>query len=259
MKTGYYLVDPTGNITLLADTPVPAEKRAQTACALMAAEPSAEQAGFIEGKTLNMAGGEFCGNATLSAAAIYCHKNNLSQAELDFTVSGARHPVHVSIKKESEKEYSGTVYMPEPLEIKKIELIIGGSAISAPAVDFGGITHIILNEKAEKADCEESIKRTCASCGAKSLGFIFIEGVKLTPLVYVTDPETLVWESSCASGTAAAGIYFAHKNGGRFSGEFTEPGGKLKIDVRPAGDGTLIPALTGRARLIKKSCINIHI
>ena len=257
MTADYYIIDPAGNITLLVDTPVPGEKRAQTASALMLAEPSAEQTGFIEGKTLNMAGGEFCGNATISAAAVYCHKNDIGQAELDFAVSGARHPVHISIKKDSEKEYTGTVYMPEPLEIKNIELIIGGSTVSAPAVDFGGITHIILNEKAEKADCEESIKRTCASYGAKSLGFIFIEGDKLTPLVYVTDPETLVWESSCASGTAAAGIYFAHKNGGFFSGEFTEPGGKLKIDVRPAGDGTLIPALTGKARIIGKSCINI--
>ena len=257
MELDYVLMDPTGNVTALVRTPVEPERQPELARALMDAEPSAEQTGFIEGKTLNMAGGEFCGNATISAAAVYCHKNDIGQAELDFAVSGARHPVHISIKKDSEKEYTGTVYMPEPLEIKNIELIIGGSTVSAPAVDFGGITHIILNDKVEKADCEESIKRTCASYGAKSLGFIFIEEDKLTPLVYVTDPETLVWESSCASGTAAAGIYFAHKNGGFFSGEFTEPGGKLKIDVRPAGDGTLIPALTGKARIIGKSCINI--
>lgn len=257
MKTGYYLVDPTGNITLLADTPVPAEKRAQTARALMAAEKTAEQTGFIEGKTLNMAGGEFCGNATLSAAAVYCLKNSLSRAELDLTVCGASRPVHVSIEKTGEKEYSGTVDMPEPLEIKNIELIIGGSAVTAPAVDFGGITHIILTEKAGKTDCEESIKRTCASYGAKSLGFIFTDGEKLTPLVYVTEPETLVWESSCASGTAAAGIYFAQKNGGFFSGKFTEPGGELEIRVRPGENGKPMPSLTGKVKIIKKNSTEI--
>ena len=241
----YYYVDPTGNITLLVDSPVPPDKRAKTAEKLMLAEPGAEQVGFIDGKNLNMAGGEFCGNATLSAAAVYCLKNGLEKAETDMTVSGAKNPVKVRIEKTGESTYSGEVEMPGAQSIGETELKLGGKRITAPLIDFGSISHIILTEKADRAECEREIVRACRELGAGALGLMLVDGEKLTPLVYVPEPETLVWESSCASGTTAAGIYFASLNGGSFSGSFTEPGGTLGITVSP----NVPPVLSGRAEI----------
>ena len=43
----YRLFDPTGNITLLVETPVPVEEQPAVAQALMEQEPSAEQVGFL--------------------------------------------------------------------------------------------------------------------------------------------------------------------------------------------------------------------
>ncbi len=252
MNIYYYLLDPTGNITILVDTPVPEKKRAEVAAKLMQVEPSSEQVGFTQGTALNMAGGEFCGNATLSAAALYCRKNGIDSAGLELTVSGANKPVKVKIKKESPDEFTGAVEMPGPSEITETETEIGGKIFKAALVNFGGISHIILPENAKKGECEKALIRTCKKLGKESLGFIFTDGKALTPLVYVTSPETLVWESSCASGTAAAGIYFALKNGGFFSGTFAEPGGNLKIEVRGDKSGLLIPMLTGKVKIVKK-------
>ncbi len=266
MIINYYRLDPTENITLLVETPVPPGMRKKIAAKLMRAEPGAEQVGFVEGKTLNMAGGEFCGNATLSAAAVYCLDNGLDRAELDFNVSGTEKPVRVSIQKEGEDEYLGTVEMPSPVDIKEIDFTVGNETVTAPLIDFGGISHIILTGKTGIEECEKILPPLCQKLGADCLGIMLVDGEKLTPLVYVPSPETLVRESSCASGTAAAGIYFALKNGGSFSGEFTEPGGKLKIEVRPDNPDrdfsstqiqNLTPRLTGKVKAIKRKCLDI--
>ncbi|MBR5113651.1 MAG: hypothetical protein IK097_09555, partial [Clostridia bacterium] len=168
----YYYVDPTGNITLLVDSPVPPDERVKTAEKLMRAEPGAEQVGFIDGKRLNMAGGEFCGNATLSAAAVYCLKNGLEKAETEMTVSGAKNPVKVRIEKTGESTYSGEVEMPEAQSIGETELTLGGKKINAPLVDFGSISHIILTDKADRAECEREIVRACRELGAGALGIM---------------------------------------------------------------------------------------
>ncbi|MBR3620798.1 MAG: hypothetical protein IKN56_04760 [Clostridia bacterium] len=249
----YYYVNPTGNITLLVDSPVPPAERVKIAEKLMRAEPEAEQVGFIDGRNLNMAGGEFCGNATLSAAAVYCLKNNLDSAKVDMTVSGADCPVKVTIQKTDENKYSGEVEMPLPESISETRLNLGGKSVAAPVVNFASISHIILTQKAERAECEREIVRLCRELHAGGLGIMLVEGDKLTPLVYVPEPETLVWESSCASGTTAAGIYFASLDGEAFSGEFTEPGGKLGITVAPGSR----PLLKGRAETEGRRNLNI--
>ena len=64
MNISYYVLDPTSNITILAETPVPVELQPSVASRLMLAEPEAEQTGFLSNEpgcdiALRMAGGEF--------------------------------------------------------------------------------------------------------------------------------------------------------------------------------------------------------
>ena len=47
MQITYSLFDPSGNTTILVETPVPVEDQPAVASALMKAEPSAEQVGFV--------------------------------------------------------------------------------------------------------------------------------------------------------------------------------------------------------------------
>lgn len=257
MTISYYLCNPTGNITALVRTPVAADYRKRIAGLIMKSEPSTEQVGFVRGCNLDMAGGEFCGNATLSAAALCCLENGIDDAEIIMTVSGAKEPVNTHIKKTGTNNYSGDVTMPRPLGITETELDLSGKKITAPLVNFDGISHIILTQPADKTECEKEIVKKCEELGAGCLGIMMIENEKLTPLVYVPSPETLVWESSCASGTTAAGIYLATQNGGSFSGEFTEPGGKLKISVSKGSDAKFTAVLSGNVIISEELKIEI--
>ena len=44
---GYAILDPTGNITALVETPVDPARQPETAAALMARHPQVEQVGFL--------------------------------------------------------------------------------------------------------------------------------------------------------------------------------------------------------------------
>ncbi|MBO5502893.1 MAG: hypothetical protein J5969_00265, partial [Lachnospiraceae bacterium] len=67
------ILDPTGNITALVEGDVPVSRQLETAARIMQLRPETEQVGFVklsgEQIQLRMAGGEFCGNASMSAAA----------------------------------------------------------------------------------------------------------------------------------------------------------------------------------------------
>ena len=81
---GYCVFDPTGNITALVETAVDAADQPAVASRIMELEPDVEQVGFIAFTgdpalpvSLRMAGGEFCGNATMCAAAIFAIRSGL--------------------------------------------------------------------------------------------------------------------------------------------------------------------------------------
>ena len=77
MNIRYSIWDPSGNITALVESPIPIERQRTVASELMVRHPAVEQVGFVSlspendaDAALRMAGGEFCGNAGMSAAAL---------------------------------------------------------------------------------------------------------------------------------------------------------------------------------------------
>ena len=77
MNVNVVKLDPSGNITLFVLSPVPVDDRRELNDALLSADPDAEQAGCLSGSgrsvRVEMMGGEFCGNASRSAAAYWAH------------------------------------------------------------------------------------------------------------------------------------------------------------------------------------------
>ena len=201
----YYYADPTGNITLLA--PLPKDSTSslpQLARALMDREPTAEQVGFFSAGDagcdirLSMAGGEFCGNAALSAAAICCQQG---PADRERTVrvrfSGMAEPVSVLIRKDGD-DFQGAVSMPTPLEVSEKRFSHGDEEYSLSLVRFEGITHLISFYPIQKITAEEAVIKWCTALEADALGILQIdlEENTLLPLVYVRKSDTLFWESS---------------------------------------------------------------
>lgn len=107
------IFDPTGNITALVETEVRAADRAPVASGIMAAHPEVEQVGFVAyndaafaadtgtdaAVSLMMAGGEFCGNATMCAAALYAERRGMpADGAVTVKVSGAEAPLTVQLE-----------------------------------------------------------------------------------------------------------------------------------------------------------------
>ena len=77
---------------------------------------------------------------------------------------------------------------------------------------------------------------------------------RLIPLVYIPGSGTVFWESSCASGTAAAGMYLTDRTDGNIDLGFEEPGGFLRVRSDPAGHKT---CLCGRVRLLLRGSLKL--
>ena len=53
--------------------------------------------------------------------------------------------------------------------------------------------------------------------------------------MYIPGSDTLYWEHSCASGSAAVGAYLAAKRGAPVDLSLREPGGVLRVKAVPEG------------------------
>ena len=236
----YVLMDPTGNRTILVEDPVPVECQPAVAAQLMERESSAEQAGFLSSAegcdlSLRMAGGEFCGNAAMSAAAYRAIRTGVSAGRFTVKVSGASEPVSVQLERQTAGGWQGIVEMPRPCSVETVKFP-GGQAY--PVVAFQGISHVILEQQQVPGDQAGRLaKEWCRYLQADALGLMFLdqEEGRLTPLVYVPAADTLFWESACGSGTTATGAWLSRKQGKPLTLSLRQPGGVLGISASPDG------------------------
>ena len=254
MKLRIVMADPAGNRTAIIRSPVPAEQRARTAAKILQlTELRAEQAGFEtapllggEGR-LEMMGGEFCGNAARSYGFLLCAERPERKTEALIEISG--HSGLLQVDCDPEKGISYTqMPMPERLEY---------SGEGYPLVISEGITHMIL----EEMDPDPELVRLLADrYGPRydAFGMQFLKGDRLVPVVCVAAAGSMVYESSCGSGSLAAAWYLMQKEKERHcfkesAGEtlftFREPGGEIGIRFLRTGQDTLMAYMGGEIRL----------
>lgn len=258
MDIKYSIFDPTGNITALVETRVANAEQPAIADEIMKAHPQVEQVGFVyfvPGRPvpalLRMAGGEFCGNATMSAAVLYLMRSGEETDSVRVNVSGVSRPIEVSLKAKDDGSYDAGVQMPEALETSKQKLRSNVADASMTVVRMEGISHIVIESfsglyslKDDKQAAEQLVRDWCSELGADCLGLMFLEGDgtswKLTPLVYVPGADTMFWENSCASGTAAVGMYMASKLEEAVDMTINEPAGTMRVSSDPEARETII-------------------
>ena len=264
----YCVFDPTGNITALVETAVDIADQPAAAARIMDLEPDVEQVGFVTyadddaaeaGEapvSLRMAGGEFCGNATMCTAALYMIRKNMpGSAAIMVRVSGAAEPLEVQLRRKDAVSFDAAVTMPPAVGIDELRLadgmLPGSDSLSLPIVRMEGIAHVIIEPdsgffglKDDPALAETLLRGWCGVLGAECLGMMFLgEGAalrRLTPLVYVPGADTMFWENSCASGSAAAGIYLAAQAGTPVDVTFDEPAGRLRVESDPLAKKTVL-------------------
>ena len=231
MKFTVVMADPAGNRTAIVRSGVPKADRLKVAEAIMA-DPAlrAEQVGFetrpLYGGSagrLEMAGGEFCGNAARSFGYLLCKERETDHCKIE--ISGTREKLEVICDLERETA-AAQMPMPEMLEM------VGDEADQLyPIVISRGITHMICTDKEfDEAFANRMIEKFGKNYSA--FGVMFVSGEELKPVVYVAASDSVCLESSCGSGSLAAAWFMTRdKEDGFHSYSFAQPGGTITVNM----------------------------
>ena len=228
--------DPAGNITVIVLSPPGSVERTAAAKALMA-DPGlkAEQVGFaLPPKKpgglwrLEMAGGEFCGNASRCFALLVAAKTGLSgRHSLMIETSGMTRPLPVHIDTEA-----GTAEIEMPGPVAQTEITLEGRRY--PAYEFEGITHAIAKDMQPDERTARAIIGKLDDGRLSAAGVMFYDSRRrfVRPVVWTRELDALVRESSCGSGSAALGVWAARNAADtEMETDLGQPGGVIRVRV----------------------------
>jgi diaminopimelate epimerase len=213
----------------------------------MREHPDVEQTGFVmpgeDGETgrlwrLEMAGGEFCGNAARSFGLFAAQKEGLrGRVAVRVAVSGTENPLTVFADTENNE---AEVELPLPRKMGTI--CYRGKPL--PILFFDGITHVIMEgvgKNTDKAVLRKiffTIKKIAETAPDREIsaafGVLFYDTAQafLRPAVFVNGIKTFVFENSCGSGSAALAYYRAlHLADGEHRLMAAQPGGIIETRV----------------------------
>jgi diaminopimelate epimerase len=256
--------DPAKNITVFVLNQInDREERAALSKALLRDRRfKAEQVGFISPPSidekqglwrLEMMGEEFCGNAARSFGLFAARRQGLQgKQEFAVSVSGANGPVAVKVALDAGESGSGWAAVEMPLPRSCVFLDYKGKSL--PALVFDGITHVIArgikgDEKkfyVIKDLIERKLDPSKDRASLAAIGVMFYDEALafMTPAVYVRETDSLVFESSCGSGTAAFAAWkslqaLKDTQNGESIISVKQPGGVIEAVVKKAQGKTI--------------------
>ncbi|MGH4121308.1 hypothetical protein [Clostridium sp.] len=251
IKLHFIKVNPVENMTIFVLDPVPRQFHINIANKIMEyGNIYAEQVGFIEkpcteeGKSKNciklqMMGGEFCGNAARSLAAVLAYneypcvemKNNRFIVPLE--VSGFNGVINCEVEHLKGTEYNSKIIMPLVKETKDFYVNYNATVYKCAMVEFPGIIHLIVDSNGilDKEDFFYNVKNKLEHTKFDAIGIMFYDYEKdfMQPLVYVKGTDSLFWERSCASGTCALAVALTLKQEKSIDILVVQPGGELQV------------------------------
>ncbi|MFT5682720.1 MAG: diaminopimelate epimerase [Myxococcota bacterium] len=210
-----------GNPTALwlQDTPLSRTQYAERGGDLMTAgaalirlrggESIPEQAGFLlrAERHLEMTGGELCGNATLSAAALL--GAHLGLRTFEMTTSDHPRRCRVSVALMAEEVVRCTL---SGLTLERTDRVVNGQPVAV--VDMGGIVHVLI-EADFPVDFRARHRDVAEALGLSERAAVGVcwfhreDGVAvMEPVVRVQTQagETFIHESACGSGSIALSV-----------------------------------------------------
>lgn len=213
----FTILRPGGNDQMLIEGIVKKSARRKINDEMIKQYSNVEQVSFFEYDAKNkkakleLAGGEFCGNATRSLAYLLLGGK---PGQISIKVSGTKKALEAGINQ------IGTAYAQMPIKdinsIRKINTNLF-------RIDLEGIVQLVcldditgLNPKKLKSLAYEILKKEDLILSEPAAGVMFIKEyptfIKMKPVVWVRDIETLLYETACASGTAAVGAWRNFQN-----------------------------------------------
>ncbi len=261
MKLDIIVAYPAGNTTIFVITPVSRILYKNVAEKLLSIERyHAEQVAFIipapESKSsdgrIEMAGLEFCGNATRSFGLILAKQKLLrGKQEFSLEISGTKEPLDVSVD-----TYSGeaSVSLPLPLSTETLSPDDFPLLKDSSMVKMDGITHIIVKDIPAEMETFDNIKEyIMKNEQLPALGVMFYDSVKdlMTPIVHVPSIDMTYFENSCGSGTAAfaCAAALADKKTNSYKKKVSQPGGEITATVTKKEDTIESVEISGPVRI----------
>ncbi len=251
----FYKLSPSGNMTLLFEgLQFSSHERAQYASqGLLPCHVGAEQAGFvnIDEGILEMAGGEFCINATRSLALLMALKQHIIPHKEWLGMvhsSGFNGPLHAKIEQvlandnTHKSHYNVDLSVPLQGMPPMRELDAGVNLVSLP-----GISHVLIDEQYSPFNSNDwrgeaaIIRQRYGLCDEQALGCIWWHKLELErtkdiqffmhPVVYVKNPLAEHYENACGSGSLALALWhYAKSQYEKFV--MHQPGGYLTLNLQ---------------------------
>lgn len=234
-KINYILYSPCGNDTgLVIGSDFTNLEKKEINDKIMDLHPNVEQVGFLSTSSyeLNMAGGEFCGNATRSSAYYYL---NGEEGSINIKVSGTSGHIKSGVDAQKNAWAELPIYTGSD--------VVTTLSDDIKSVKLEGITHIILGVEASSKYLDiiykdtEHIKniskqiRKDFNIDDSAVGVIFQEEInnvlKIHPIVWVKSIDTCFYETACGSGTAATSIVKSLEVANSISLDLLQPSGKI--------------------------------
>lgn len=268
MNVRFAKMSPTQNMTILVESSVPRDSHHRVAQELMRYDGVfAEQVGFIEppehalawGK-LQMMGGEFCGNAAMSLAALLAMDLRITpglRVDIPLEVSGADALTRVGVTLQGIRAEC-SLEMPLPESIDTCMLPLDGQEYPVVVVACKGITHIIVRAESFTGDmvafAEKAMEQWQPRFAVDAVGILVYDQGRnhVTPLVCVPASRSCVWERGCGSGTAAIGAWLAKVATATVTEEIAQPGGVLTVTGEYGDTGVRRVTIKGTVRLIAR-------
>lgn len=216
---------PGGNDTAIVFDPIPREQQGDLSLRIQKTYPGIEQVMFVEtGKVEavhgQMAGGEFCGNATRSLGYLLRDgKDGVQTLE----VSGADQPVNVVVSGQNAR--TSVPIKPDFSAIQKNvetgEYIVEMQGISFLVTTPDQITGrqvLVLQDEEEKKARAVKILNETGLAKQPASGLLIADKIndavyKLSPYIFVRDTQSMYYETGCGSGSAAVGAIAAMESG----------------------------------------------
>jgi len=252
MKIDYYLGNASGNVSAMVVSEVKQEDYKKVNDWLMKENSLIEQVAFIKGfdqpYTMEMAGLEFCLNATRTFGLMLGKQEGLDKVWIQ--TSGLEQALLVEVDVTNNE---AKISIDKPLDMQWLSF----KGMSYPIVHMNGISHVliesetvfdderihqlldVINHPLSLTDMigqerESSFISTRTNIPAIGLMFVNNSLLSMTPIVYVKETNTLIHEGSCGSGSLAY-AYFLNQMTGKSNFDIKQPGGYLKVNVKEDG------------------------
>ncbi|WP_260288437.1 diaminopimelate epimerase [Peribacillus aracenensis] len=258
--------NPTQNMTILVKTNYLVEEYKHIAEKIMSYDSvHAEQVGFIEkpinnkaAAKLQMAGGEFCGNACMALAAFIASEKGLKHndlAEIILEASGTDKLITCQMKRNLD-EYLCLVTMPVPKKIEERTIKYDGNDLNIIIVRYHEFIHIVIEVeefgKTVREKAQSLAKLLGITLAANLIGVLLYKSKseEMAPLIYVPHLDSMIWERGCGSGTASLGAYLAWKYKGEIVTNIRQPGGDIKVFATCHGEELTSLMIEGSVQIV---------